>query len=121
MKRIPTKEIYCPHPHESHPDHMATADITFEAIRKSGLTVRLLHYVVWTWFDAPWGIKKKLDLSKSFRLNIRQAIWKKSKAIDRYLNGEKTPCGIPYCGKLPRSLIYCARMKDEIFFDSTSQ
>jgi LmbE family N-acetylglucosaminyl deacetylase len=121
MERTPTEEIYCPHPHEGHHDHEAAADMTLEAIRQCRLPVHLFYYVIWTWFNGPWGIKKKLNVSKAWRLNIRHVIDKKSRAIDRYLYCGKAASGIPYCGKLPRFLIYCARMKDEIFLDSNFQ
>jgi LmbE family N-acetylglucosaminyl deacetylase len=115
MERIRAREIYCPHPFDGLLDHEAASDITLEAVRQCGLPVRLSYYVVWAWFNAPWGAKG-LNLSKGWRLDIRNVMEKKSRALSRYLNHETAPCGVPYCGKLPRSLIHCARVKDEIFF-----
>ena len=110
-------EVICPHPLDGHGDHTAAAELAQEALRRCKSPPRLFFYTVWLWFTAPWGIGKHLDFSSAWKIDGRAVQAQKVMAINTYLNHLAPACGIPDCGKLHRSVIYCARQSSEILFE----
>jgi LmbE family N-acetylglucosaminyl deacetylase len=117
IREFAPAEIICPHPLDGLGDHAAAAEMAQEALRRCKSPPRLLFYTVWIWFTAPWGIGKYLDFSSAWKVDGRGVQAQKIKAINTYLNHLEPSCGIPHCGKLHRSVIYCARQSSEILFE----
>jgi LmbE family N-acetylglucosaminyl deacetylase len=117
IREFAPAEIICPHPMDGHGDHAAAAEMAQEALRRCKSPPRLLFYTVWFWFTAPWGIRKHLDFSSGWKIDGRVVHAQKVKAINTYLDHLEPTCGTPYCGKLHRSVIYCARQRSEILFE----
>ena len=117
FERSAPTEVYCPHPHEYLPDHEAASAITQAAVAKSGLGVRLVFYTVWAWYNAPSPFGRAFDWRKGWRVDVRAVFEQKAAAMREYFDDERAPCGVPYCGRLPKSLIYCAARPNEAFFD----
>jgi LmbE family N-acetylglucosaminyl deacetylase len=117
IREFAPAEIICPHRMDGHGDHAAAAEITQETVRRCKSPPRLLFYTVWIWFTAPWGIGKHLDFSSAWKVDGRVVQPQKAKAINTYLDHLEPTCGIPYCGRLHRSVIYCARQSSEILFE----
>jgi LmbE family N-acetylglucosaminyl deacetylase len=121
IRELAPAEVFCSHPFDGHGDHTAAAEIAQEAIRRCMCPPRLLFYTVWLWFTAPWGIGKHLDFSSAWKVDGRAVHSKKIEAINTYLNHFAPTCEVPYCGKLPRALVYCARRSNEILFEQQLQ
>jgi LmbE family N-acetylglucosaminyl deacetylase len=117
IKEFTPAEIFCPHPMDGHGDHAAAAEMGQEAVRRCQSPPRLLYYTVWLWFTAPWGLGKQVDFSTAWKVDGKYVQAMKVKAINTYLEHLEPTCGIPYCGKLHRSVIYCARRSSEIVFE----
>jgi LmbE family N-acetylglucosaminyl deacetylase len=121
IREFAPAEVYCPHPLDGHGDHTAAAEIAQEAVCHCISPPRLLFYTVWFWFTAPQGIRKHWDFMSAWKVDGRIVHPKKLKAINTYLNHLDPVCGIPYCGKLPLGLVYCARRSNEILFEQQLQ
>jgi LmbE family N-acetylglucosaminyl deacetylase len=117
LKNEKPAEVYCPHPYDGWRDHEATSAIVNEALERSGHDVKLIYYLVWSWYNAPSMRSKFFNWNKAWKLNIERVFEKKISAIRHYLEGPKAPCGYPFCGRLPRAVISCAKKRTEIFID----
>jgi len=112
------REVYCPHPHDALPDHEAAARIALAAVQASGHRPRLIFYPVWAWFNARWPIRRQFDFRRAWRLDIRRVCAAKAAAMAEYLDHRPPGRDVPYCGRLPGSLIRAARATNEIYFDA---
>lgn len=108
-------DIYCPHPGDMHSDHVATCAIVNSAIRKYTGSINLYYYAIWMWYLGSHGLRKRLDFSKAWRLDISSELVSKEQSIDHYLN-VKTPDGRTYVGDLPRGFLKIFRRPYEIYF-----
>jgi LmbE family N-acetylglucosaminyl deacetylase len=110
--------ILCSHPLDGHGDHQAAAELAQEASAYRKQPTRLVYYAVWLWFKATRATLKQVDLSTAWQLSGEKVHAKKLEAIAVYLSTGDSFRGIPYCGLLHRSIIYCACRKREIFFEA---
>jgi LmbE family N-acetylglucosaminyl deacetylase len=115
--RLLPAEIYCPHPHDGNPDHAATSRIVCAARERSNYSLRIVYYTVWTWYNAAFPMHRFFNWSKGWKLTINSVFEKKAAATNVYLNAAPAPCGCPYCGRLPKALVWSVMRPNEIFFD----
>lgn len=112
-------EIFCPHPSDGHADHKAAAELAGAAVaRYQANPIRLHYYPVWFWFKVTLKNLKQADLTVAWKLDGETVYAQKHEAIEKYLNPTESFHGIPYCGKLPSSLLSCARQRQEAYFDA---
>ncbi len=116
MGQCQVVEVVAPSPADAFPDHEAASEIASAAFEEVGGKVRLLHYVVWGWYNAPWGMRQ-FPWKQAWRLDISSALPTKRAAIRCYLEPHEPSSGLPYVGKLPRTLMACAMQRDEVYFD----
>ncbi|MFC1858897.1 PIG-L deacetylase family protein [Thermodesulfobacteriota bacterium] len=117
IERMAPFEIYSPHPHDGLQDHEAACKIVQFAAKKSSVSFRIIYYTVWAWFNMPSIEFKLWGWKNGWLLDIRPIFKRKASAIQNYLNDTYAPCGAPYCGRLPESLISCVKKPNEVFFD----
>lgn len=85
-------------------DHVASAQITKEAVNSSKHKTELWFYWVWTWYHIkPWNIFK-LKIDSTFKINIKPELKIKKELIKMYLE-PVSPENIPWSGELPKSMI----------------
>jgi LmbE family N-acetylglucosaminyl deacetylase len=111
-------EIYCPHLLDVHRDHIAATRITHQAVRLWGQPCAVFYYPVWMWYHASSGLRKKLDVTGAWRVDISTVLTDKEHAMAAYLEAPKTSQGNPYCGRLPRSFLRNFRRNYEVIFSS---
>ncbi len=117
LKEFSAGEIFCPHPQDIHPDHVAAAELMREAVRLSGKPGRVSYYPVWMWY-AGAGLGARLAVDGAWRLDGKTAKLKKAVAISEYLDAPKSSSGQSYCGKLPWAFLWNFRHTSEVFFES---
>lgn len=117
FERVRPEEIYCPHFNDAILDHASVARIVQEAVRLIAIKPRLIYYPVWLWFNSSWKIHDHIDISKAWKISIRECREQKNRALEIYFNSIFQPLGIPFCGDLPRSIHRASRSKYEVFFD----
>lgn len=109
-------EVFCPHLEDRHSDHIAAARLTHQALHLWSKPCALFYYPVWMWYHASSGLRKRLNTSGAWRLDISAVSSVKEHAIAAYLDAPKTPEGNPYCGRLPWSFLRNFSRKYEVFF-----
>jgi LmbE family N-acetylglucosaminyl deacetylase len=107
--------IFCPHPFEGWPDHMAAEELTWAAINRLSYEPQLFYYCVWFWYGMPlhraWHVKWR----NARLLDITGQLSLKKRAVNIYLQA-KTPCGAPWVGKLPPEFLRAFDWGKELFF-----
>lgn len=109
-------EVYCPHVHDQHSDHLASNQLTHEALRLWSQPCALFYYPVWMWYHASSGLRKRLDTIGAWRLDVSVVLSGKKHAMEAYLDAPKTSQGNPFCGRLPWSFLRVFRREYEVFF-----
>jgi LmbE family N-acetylglucosaminyl deacetylase len=109
-------EIYCPHLLDVRPDHIAATRLTHQALRLSSRPCAVFYFPVWMWYHASSGLRKRLNTTGAWRLDISMVQADKEHAMAAYLDAPKTPEGNPYCGRLPWSFLRNFRRKYEVYF-----
>lgn len=112
-------EIYCPHPLDYHPDHIAASAMAREILPILPKPCRVMHYGIWIWYHARTGLTHRLVIKHAWRLDGRSVKSKKMAAYAAYLNAPKSASGIPYCGHLPWGFLWNFRRTSELFFDDS--
>lgn len=108
LKIYKPEEIYVPHCKDYHADHEATYELVKEAIAQAGITVELLQYPIWLFWESPLFLQLKLqDIAAAYRLSITSVQDKKTKAIAAYRS--QLEC-------LPDGFVKLFFSSDEIFF-----
>jgi len=115
LKESGASEVYCPHVADGWRDHVSANRLVVVAVRHSGLSLRIFGYLVWALYDPPLTEILKLRARKGRRLDIDRVKSRKSAAMGLYLDASPAPCGFPYCGRLPQSLIDAVREPYEVF------
>jgi LmbE family N-acetylglucosaminyl deacetylase len=109
-------EIYCPHFLDVRSDHIAAAHLTQHALRLWSRPCVLFHYPVWMWYHASSGLRKKLNTTGAWRLDISAIQANKQHAMAAYLDAPRTSQGDPFCGRLPWAFLQVFRRKYEVYF-----
>lgn len=117
LEKTSAQEVYCPHPLDCWPDHIAASEITKEAVKRYGIQCKLIYYLVWAWYNLPLWILPALRWSKAQRLDIRQVFERKQTAIRQYFDDCAPGCGNPWCGVLPKELMNAFAWPYELFFE----
>lgn len=114
VREIAPTEVFIPHPYENSLDHVVATRLVEQVLRNH--IGKVYYYCVWTWYHMPIYkiLKLKYRNARLLRVEDRDA---KNKAIDIYINNS-APCGVSYSGDLPKPLLYAARWKYELFFES---
>ncbi|AKG24755.1 hypothetical protein IJ00_20085 [Calothrix sp. 336/3] len=112
IKNFQPEEVYVTYQYDKHADHQASYNIVTEAIAKSGISVEILQYPIWGFWQNPLLHKlKKQDLARTYHLPIHQVHQQKLKAINSYKS--QTP-------GLPPSMVEQAASDYEIFFKTST-
>jgi LmbE family N-acetylglucosaminyl deacetylase len=117
MEKIAPEAVFCPHPFEGWPDHVAAEELTRAAINVLSIRPRLYHYCIWFWHNMPLKKAWNIDWRKAHTIDISKGLPFKQQAIDVYLEA-LAPCGIPWSGKLPPELLRAFEWDKELFFDA---
>ena len=120
IKAFAPGEIYCPHLLDVRPDHIAASRFTYQALKLWTQTVAVFYYPVWMWYHASSGLRKKLDTTGAWRLDISTVQPEKIRAMAAYLDAPKTAQGNPYCGRLPWSFLQNFRREYEVYFPAAA-
>ena len=110
------QEVYCPHPLDCWPDHVAASEIIREAVYRYDRQCELIYYLIWAWHNLPLQMLPKLGWDNSWRLDIRTVFNEKQTAIAQYLGDIVPGCGNPWCGVLPKGLMNAFAWPYELFF-----
>lgn len=119
IKSFSPGEVYCTHPQDVRPDHIAAVHITQAALGLLSKPCTLFFYPIWMWYHASSGLRRRLDITGAWRLDISAALNAKKHAMDAYLNAPKTGAGNPYCGRLPSSFLKNFRQPYEVYFPAS--
>lgn len=111
--------VFCPHPFESWPDHIAATDLTIAAINMLPLESRpkLYYYCVWFWYSMPLSRVFQVKWRNARLLDITLYLGVKKQAMRTYLDA-LAPCGNPWVGKLPRELLRAFEWNKELYFEA---
>jgi len=90
IKAFAPGEVYCPHWHDGHSDHIASNQLTHQALLLWSHPCGLLYYPVWMWYHASSGLRKRLDTSGAWPLDITTVLADKQRAMAAYLDAPKT-------------------------------
>ena len=115
LAQLKLVDVFCPHPFEGWPDHVAAQEITREAIKRSDGKTTLYYYCVWFWVSMPLRKGLMCDWRNAVALDISDVYAQKQKAINEYMR-PCAPCGNPWSGVLPEELIKAFQWKKELFF-----
>ncbi|AFY32525.1 PIG-L deacetylase family protein [Calothrix sp. PCC 7507] len=108
LKTYQPEEVYVPHRQDCHTDHQVTYELVKEAIKQAEITVDLLQYPIWLFWESLLFIQLKLpDLAAAYRLSISSVQDKKNRAIAAY--GSQLEC-------LPQRFVKLFFGSYEIFF-----
>lgn len=114
-------ELYCPHPQDVRPDHVAAAQLAQAALSGGARQCELFYYPIWMWYHASSGLRKRLDRVGAWRLDIATVLPAKRRAMAAYPDApRKTSAGHPFCGRLPRSFLRTFRRPYEVFFRASN-
>lgn len=103
-------EVLVPHGEDGHGDHEAGYLFVIEAIRRSGLKVRLQQYAIWRpWLHPLYRWSCLRELSSASLLSIEPVLREKHAAIDAYASQLAT---------LPPGFIRRFRRPYEVYFAS---
>ncbi len=117
LSELEPQEVYVTHCRDGLPDHEAAARLVAEASGRLAFPVKLVYYPVWLWFNAPTPLTRHVDFASASRLQLdRETLRRKQAAIRHYLKSARAPCGLPYCGRLPRGVTAPAKRRHEFFF-----
>jgi LmbE family N-acetylglucosaminyl deacetylase len=116
IERCAPGEVYCPHLHDVHTDHLAATHLTHHALSLWSKPCSVFHYPVWMWYHGSSGLRKRLQTTGAWRLNISAVQTDKHNAMAAYLDAPKTPEGNPYCGRLPWAFLHNFRRRYEVYF-----
>jgi LmbE family N-acetylglucosaminyl deacetylase len=114
-------EVYCPHVHDGHSDHISSNQITHQALCLWAQPCALFYYPVWMWYHASSGLKGRLDIRGAWRLDVSEVLSDKQSAMAAYLNAPKTSEGNPFCGRLPWSFLQVFRRSYEVYFQAAGR
>jgi LmbE family N-acetylglucosaminyl deacetylase len=105
IEEIKPDAVFATHKLDYWPyDHVACANIAFEAVRQSLEKPQLWNYWVWAWYNIrPWQIFGQ-GFRKLEKIDIRDQMPQKKKLMDIYLKS-LTPDIKPWSGVLPTSLL----------------
>ena len=121
IKAFAPGEIYCPHFEDVHADHIATSHLTKQAVRLWGQPCPAFYYPVWAWYHAPFGLRKRLNPTGAWRLDISGILAKKIHAMAAYLDAPKTSLGHRFCGSLPPAFLRIFRRRYEVYFPAPAE
>jgi LmbE family N-acetylglucosaminyl deacetylase len=119
LKLTTPEAVFCPHPFEGWPDHIAATELTVAAIKMlpEALRPRLYYYCVWSWYSMPLRRFFELNWEKAFLLDISRQLHLKRQAKSIYLD-TLAPCGNPWVGKLPKGFLRAFEWDKELFFEA---
>ena len=112
-------EIYCPHWQDVHPDHVAAAHLTHQAVRLWRRPCAMFYYPVWLWFHSRFGLRRRLKTTGAWRLDVSKVRPEKTQAMSAYLDAPRTSRGLRFCGDLPDGFLKSFRQNHEVYFTST--
>jgi LmbE family N-acetylglucosaminyl deacetylase len=119
LRNLKPRQVYCPHPLDAWPDHIATEEIVRLAVKKVeklGTGTNLYYYLVWGWYKARFAAIPRMGWDRAIRLDIRAVLDKKKHAAQEYLLHTVPGCGIPYTGDLPKEIVGVCDNPYELFF-----
>ena len=121
IKRAAPEMVFCPHPFEGWPDHIAAMELTVAAINilPAESRPKLYYYCVWFWFSMPLRKAFQLNWKKALLLDISKQLPLKREAMNIYLDSF-APCGNPWVGKLPKEFLRAFDWDKELFFEADS-
>jgi len=109
--------IFCPHPFEGWPDHVASEELTRAALDLlPQKRPRLYYYCVWFWYCMPLHHTWRIDWRQARILDISEQSTLKQKAINMYLKAF-APCGNPWIGILQPEFLRAFNWDKELFFE----
>jgi LmbE family N-acetylglucosaminyl deacetylase len=115
LSDIRPTQIFTTHPDEGWSDHSAAARLTMSARTRAALTCEVYYYCVWLPVSVPLSAARKVQWRTGRKMDIADCKHVKAQAVQHYLD-HKAPCGQPYCGRLPQSLIRASTWDKELFF-----
>ncbi len=107
--------LYCPHPFEGWPDHVAAEKLTRKIISGMEKKPALYHYCVWFWYSMSLRKAFSCDWKNKLTLDIKDVYPRKQKSISYYMQ-PCAPCGKPWSGMLPEEFLNAFTWDKEIFF-----
>lgn len=118
MIQLKPDVVFCPHPFEGWPDHIASEALTRAALKMLVTDARpkLYHYCVWLWFSMPLKKAWLINWRNARLLDITTVSHNKRQAIKIYLNA-LAPCGTPWIGKLPPQFLNAFKWHKELYFE----
>ncbi len=89
------EQVFVTHRDDGHGDHEAAFELTKEAVRRSGVNVQILQYLIWKpWLHPLFRASFIRALRGAYRLPIEDVLGKKTAAIQAYGSQLATlPCG----------------------------
>jgi len=111
--------IFCPHPFEGWPDHIAAEELTRQVVAGMARNAALYHYCVWFWYSMSFKKALYCDWKNALTLDISDVWGLKQEAINEYMRS-CAPCGNPWSGILPREFLKAFDWEKELFFMANS-
>jgi LmbE family N-acetylglucosaminyl deacetylase len=114
IDKIKPDAVFVTHPHDFWPfDHVASAQITKEAVLKSYIRPQLWFFWVWAWFNVrPWKLLRS-KFHNLQKVDISDQLIRKRELINVYLD-EVSTGHKPWSGILPKPLIKAFHFPIEI-------
>jgi LmbE family N-acetylglucosaminyl deacetylase len=94
-------------------DHVACAQIAYDAVIESDVKAQLWYYWVWAWYNIRLWQLLRLKRRNLLKVDIRDRLNGKIELTDIYLRSLTTD-GKPWCGILPNRLLKAFRYPYEI-------
>lgn len=108
-------EIYCTHPLDVWPDHVAASAIARAAARLASPGIAVYEYLVWAPLNRSFIELMSLPWRRASRINTLPWARLKAEAIRLYLSAT-APCGRPWVGCLPSDFLKFFDRPCEMFF-----
>lgn len=81
LRRVRPQTVLLPWRRDPHPDHRASTQIFFEAVKKIDAPPQILEYPIWIWELAEGDDAPRTDEVRAFRLDIKTVSAQKQTAI----------------------------------------
>ncbi len=105
LQQTKPAEVFVPHRHDNHPDHIATCALVTEALRQSKLSVEQWQYLVWgLWY--PHWLKQvtKEEFDRLHRVPIHP-VWREKQQAMRAYRSQYLPIAPATSPVLPQGFI----------------
>jgi hypothetical protein len=94
--------------------------MTQEALLLWSRPCSVFYYPIWMWYHASSGLRKRLNTTGAWRLDISSVLSSKRNAMAAYLDAPKTSQGYPFCGRLPWAFLHNFGLDYEVYFPASN-